>query len=381
MGAGTLGIAVVGAGFMGDTHTYGYRRIPTLHRPPPLLPDIRVIADVDEDRARDFAGRWGIPAWTTDWREAVEDDAVEIVDICTPPDAHLSIASAAAEAGRVVYCEKPVGRTLAETTAIADAIRDHGALSYIGFNYRWAPAVVLARELVEEGRLGDLHEIHVRYQSSPWSDPLRPWSWKFDRSVGGGGALHDQGTHALDMARFLVGDVARVCGYTATVVPARPDPDDPAAMKDVENEDVWAVTVEFDSGVYGTLHGSRVAPGTLTEFGFDLYGSQGAARWSIRHLNELELYERSSDGLDGFRTIRLGPEHPHHGDHVPRRGHSISFNDLKAIEIKSLLEDLAAGRPPRPDMEDALAVAQIMEAIPERTWVDLTTSRRERNTR
>lgn len=366
-----LGIALVGTGFMGDTHTYAYRRIAALRAPPPLLPDLRIVADIDGAAAESFARRWGVPRWTTDWESALEDRHVKLIDICTPPDFHSSIGVAAAEAGLHVYCEKPVGRDVSETGRLAAAVRREGVSGYVGFNYRWVPAVVLAKQLVTEERLGRLAELHIRYQSSRFSDPHYPWSWKFDRSVGGGGALSDQGSHAFDMARFLAGEISSVCGFTDTVIKERPDPENPGSAKAVENEDVWAAQVVFDNGAFGTLHGSRIAAGTLTEFGFDLYGSRGAARWTIRHMNELEVYESDRDGLDGFRTIRIGPEHPFHGRHVPRRGHSISFNDLKAIEIGELLEALAAGRDPRPDMEDALAVAKIVDAIPSRRWVSI----------
>lgn len=367
----TLGIALIGTGFMGDTHTYAYRRVAALREAPPLVPDIRVVADIDGAAAEAFACRWAIPAWTTHWESVLEDARVEMVDICTPPDFHSSIGAAAAAAGRHVYCEKPVGRDVSETRVLAEAVRREGVLGYVGFNYRWAPAVVLAGQLVDEGRLGDLAELHIRYQSSRFFDPQMPWYWKFDRSVGGGGALSDQGSHAFDMARFLAGEISSVCGFTGTVIKERPDPERPGLTKPVENEDVWAAHVVFESGAFGTLHGSRIAAGTLTEFGFDVYGSRGAARWSIRHLNELEVYEQHKDGLDGFRTIRIGPEHPFHGHYVPRRGHSISFNDLKAIEIADLMEALATGREPRPNIDDALAVARIVDAIPQKTWISL----------
>ena len=373
MGTGRpkLGIALIGAGFMGDTHAYAYRRVAALRAGPPLVPDPRVVADIDGAAAKEFARRWRIPAWTTDWESVLEDGGVELIDVCTPPDFHAVIGVAAAEAGIHVYCEKPVGRDVSETSLLAGAVRRAGVFGYVGFNYRWAPAVRLAKELVADGRLGDLAELHVRYQSSRFSDPELPWYWKFDLSVGGGGALSDQGSHAFDMARFLAGEISSVCGFTETVIKERPDPEKPGLTKAVENEDVWAAQVLFGNGAFGTLHGSRIAAGTLTEFGFDVYGSLGAARWTIRHLNELEVYERDKDGLDGFRTIRIGPEHPFHGDYVPRRGHSISFNDLKAIEINGLMEALAAGREPRPSIDDALAVARIVDAIPHRRWVSL----------
>jgi len=185
---GKLGIAVIGTGFMGDTHTYAYRRVATLRAAPPLVPDVRIVADIDGAAAEAFARRWGIPAWTTDWESALEAGGVELIDICTPPDFHSIIGAAAAEAGMHVYCEKPVGRDVSETRFLAGAVRREGVFGYVGFNYRWAPAVRLAKELVVNGRLGELAELHVRYQSSRFSDPQIPWYWKFDRSVGGGGA-------------------------------------------------------------------------------------------------------------------------------------------------------------------------------------------------
>ncbi len=368
-----IGVAIVGAGFMGDTHAYGYRRVRSLRVPPAVLPNVRTIVDIDARAARSLAARWGVPEWSTDWEGVVADDGIDLVDVCTPPDVHREIGVAAAEAGKSVYCEKPVGRNVGETAALAAAIRDGGVFGYVGFTYRWTPAVVLARSLIAGGRIGEIREIHFGYQSSPWADENRIWTWRFAAGVGGGGALADQGSHAFDMARFLVGEVSRVSGYTRIAVRQRPDPDAvaPGAMLEVENDDQWAAFVEFRNGAYGTLHGSRVAHGTATEFGFEAYGALGALRWNIQRMNELEIYETCDDALDGFRTVRIGPEHPIHGDYVPRRGHSVGFNDLKAIEIAGLLTALAEGRSPEPSMEDALSVARIVDAVPLRQWVDL----------
>ena len=370
-----LGVAIVGAGFMGDTHAYGYSRMHSLRAPPPVLPNIRTVIDVDPEAAQALAARWNVPEWSTDWEAAVTDEAIDLVDICTPPDMHREIGVAVAAAGKNVYCEKPVGRNGDETATLAAAIRANGVFGYIGFTYRWTPAVVLAKSLIVEGRIGEIYEIHFGYQSSPWADANRVWSWKFATDLGGGGALADQGSHAFDMAQFLVGDVARVSGYTRIAVSRRPDPDAtvPGAMREVENDDQWAAFVEFTNGAYGTLHGSRIAHGTATEFGFEAYGALGALKWNIQRMNELEIYESRDDTLDGFRTVRLGPEHPIHGDYVPRRGHSVGFNELKAIEIHGLLTALAEGRVPEPSMEDALLVARIMDAVPLRKWVDLKT--------
>ena len=368
-----LAVAIVGAGFMGDTHAYGYRRVRSLRAPPAVLPDLRKVIDIDAGAARSLAARWNVPEWSTDWETVVADDDIDLVDICTTPEVHKEIGVAAAEAGRNVYCEKPVGRNVDETAALAAAIRAGRVFGYVGFTYRWTPAVVLAKSIIEEGRIGEVREIHIGYQSSPWADENRVWSWKFAKGLGGGGALADQGSHAFDMARFLVGDVARVSGHTRIAVAHRPDPDasEPGAMREVENDDQWAAFVEFVNGAYGTLHGSRVAHGTATEFGFEIYGATGALKWNIQRMNELEIYESRPDALDGFRTVRLGPEHPIHGDYVPRRGHSVGFNELKAIEIRGMLTAVAEGRSPRPSMEDALAVARIVDTVPLRTWVSL----------
>ena len=370
-----LGVAIIGAGFMGDTHAYGYRRVCSLRARPGVVPNVRVVVDIDAGAARSLAARWGVAEWSTDWEGVVGDDGIDLVDICTSPDVHWDIGVAAAGAGKGVYCEKPVGRDVGETAALAAAVRAGGVFGYVGFTYRWTPAVVLARRLIVGGRIGEVREIHFGYQSSPWADENRIWTWRFAKDVGGGGALADQGSHAFDMARFLVGEVSRVSGYTRIAVPLRPDPDAtvPGGMREVENDDQWAAFVEFVNGAYGTLHGSRVAHGTATEFGFEVYGALGALRWNIQRMNELEIYEGREDALDGFRVVRIGPEHPIHGDYVPRRGHSVGFNELKAIEICGLLTALAEGRTPEPSMEDALSVARIVDAVPLRKWVDLKT--------
>ena len=204
---------------------------------PTSIPNIRLVVDIDGSAAEAFAHRWGIRAWSTDWQEAITYNGIDLIDICTPPDMHAPIGVAASESKLHVYCEKPVGRNLSETRELADAVSKNGVHGYVGYNYRWAPAVVLAKQRVADGQLGTIHDLHVRYQAGAWADPRREWSWRLGRSVGGGGALADQGSHAIDLAQFLAGDVKRVCGYAETRIHVRPDPGNPNLNREVENDD------------------------------------------------------------------------------------------------------------------------------------------------
>src|SRR5215207_9221339 len=237
---------------MGSIHARAHTLVRQVFPEAAAHPELRVVADIDGPAAERAAFKHGIPRWTADWRDAIADPAVELVDISVPPFLHQQIATAAAQLGKHVYCEKPVGRTLEEGLAIQAAIHQAGVQSFIGLNYRWAPAVQYARELIRSGRLGET------------------FTWRFSREAAGAGALADLGAHVFDMARYLAGDIAEVCGMTQTTVPTRPDPTRPEGQQQraVDNDDSFAALVTFASGATGILEASRVATGCRADFEF-----------------------------------------------------------------------------------------------------------------
>src|SRR4051794_36693540 len=229
----TIGVAIIGTGFMGSIHARAHTLVRQVFPELGAFPELRVVADIDGPAAERAAFKHGIPRWTTDWRDAIADPAVELVDISVPPFLHQEIATAAAKLGKHVYCEKPVGRTLDEGLAIQAAIHESGVQSFIGLNYRWAPAVQYARELIQAGKLGEIRNVRIAFRTDASAGPIgTTFTWRFSREAAGAGALADLGAHVFDMARYLAGDIAEICGTTSISVPTRRDPTRPEGQQD-----------------------------------------------------------------------------------------------------------------------------------------------------
>jgi predicted dehydrogenase len=365
-----IGIGLIGTGFMGSIHARAYRSVPWIFPDAAAQPEVRVVADLRLEDARAFARRFGIPEWTDDWRALVGRSDVELVDVCTPPSLHLAIASEAAAAGKHVYCEKPVGRDLDETTAIWEAVRRAGVASFVGFNYRMAPAVMLAHELISGGRIGRVHQVKASFRTVFGGSLQAPWSWRFSREQAGPGSLADQGSHVFDLALHLAGPIARICGTTSITIPERPDPSRPGAMRRVDNDDAFAALAEFANGATGLLDSSRVATGSRGELTFDVVGSQGALRWDFRRMNELRVcFADSPEAEQGFTTIQTGPANWPYGRFIPSPL-GLGYADTKVIEAYRVVEALAKGEVISPSIGDVLAVARLIDAVQRGSWVE-----------
>ncbi len=373
--ARTVGIGLIGTGFMGGVHARAYRSAPWIFPEAAAQPEIRVVADLRLEDARAFAERFGIPEWTDDWRTLLDRADVAVVDITTPPALHQRIATAAAAAGKHVYCEKPVGRGLDETTAIWEAVREAGVASFVGFNFRLAPAVLLAHEIVSGGRIGRLRQVKVSFRSNYDYDPDHPtpWRWRFGREEAGAGALADLGSHTFDLARHLGGPIARVCGMTSITVPERADPDPAArgATRVVDNDDSFAALVHFANGATGIVEGSRVAIGSRGDLRFEVVGSHGAVRWRMPRMNELQVcFAATPEAEQGFTTIQTGPANPPFGQFIPSPL-GLGYADTKVIEVHRMVEAVAKGETISPNLDDMLAVARLIDAVQRGGWVEI----------
>lgn len=374
-----IGVGVIGMGWMGEVHSRSYRTIPDRFHGAGIQPRLVVCADPVEQRAKAAEERFGFARSTTDWRAVLADPDVEVVNIAAPNSLHLEVVRAAAEAGRHIFCEKPVGRDPEETVAAVDAARRAGVLTFVGYNYRWAPLVQHTRQLIADGRLGDITHYRGRFLNGYAGDPHGMLSWRFDREQGLG-TLSDLMVHAIDMAHMLAGPITHVTSDRETFIRDRPaatpgqgthydvgTADDPRGP--VTNEDYVSALVRFAGGARGTLEACRVITGSACDMAFEIHGTRGAVRWTMERMNELEVYLRDGANVadEGYTTLLSGPAHPYHRHFNPGWGVNLGYDDLKVIEAHTFLESVVSGVQGEPGFAEALAVATVQQAIV-RSW-------------
>jgi len=369
-----VGIGVVGMGWMGEAHSRAYRLVADRFADRGISARLVACADVDAGRAEAARARFGFERATTDWRGVVDDPAVEAISITAPNARHLAVIRAAIEAGKHVNCEKPVGRTPEETLEAAQLARAAGQITFVGYNYRWAPIVQHAASLIAAGALGELTHYRGRFLNGYASDPDGVLSWRF-LAEQGYGTLSDLLSHAIDMAHLLAGPVDEVVGSRETFIRTRPlprsggthydtaSPDDPRG--EVTNEDYVGALVRFRSGARGTLEACRVITGSQCDLAFEVHGTRGALAWSFERMNELRYFRRDAGSpMETGWTIELsGPAHPFHRAFNPGWGVGLGFDDLKVIEAAQFLQGMVSGVQGPPGFEDAAAVARVQQAI------------------
>lgn len=352
----SLGVAVIGAGMAGKAHAAAYRAASTLYKP--TLPAIRLvsIADINEELGTETAARFGFERHDTDWRAIVEDDSIDVVSVVVANFLHREIVEALLAAGKHVLCEKPLSDSIEDARAMAQAAREaanRGVLARIGYSFRRAPGIAFIRELVQSGRLGEILHFSGRYWTDYACRPDAPMSWRYQGGPGSG-ALGDVGSHLSYVAEFISGDVVEVSGGRFhTSITERPKPLGAVVghtrgnvsdeMAPVENEDYAAFSARFEHGV-GTLEVSRVAAGHPTSLMFEVFGSNGAARWDQRHPGEVQvILHDEDDALAGYRTVQLGPAHPGFagGWAMDAPGVGVGQNDLFVHQTRAFLEEVA----------------------------------------
>ena len=349
---------------MGKAHAIALGSIATVFPDVPA-PGREILVDAHRSRAQKHAKAWGFHRATDDWLSACLAPDVDVVDICTPNHLHREMALAAISAGKHVYCEKPLGLDGAEAASLVLAAKEAGVKTAVGFNYACNPMMRLARSIIDSGELGEPVNFRGSYQEDYLSDPQAPFGWRCARETAGSGALNDLGSHLIHLAHFLVGRLQRVFGHLTTVYGQRPGPDG-RGWREVENEDMAQVLLQFESGIAGTFEISRVATGRKCGLSFRLTASRGALEFDQERMNELRVY-RAADrsGQAGFQTILAGPEHADYGNFCPAPGHGLGINDLKVIELRNVLAGIAHDWAIEADFEAGWRVQAVIDAIEE----------------
>ena len=358
--AGSPGVAVIGYAFMGKAHSHAWRNVAALR---PGAPGVRqqVLVGRDADAVAAAAGQYGWTESATDWREVLDRDDIDIVDVCVPGHLHAEVAIAALEAGKHVIAEKPLANTMAEAekmVATAKAARERGVHSMVGFNYRRVPALALAQRHIAEGRLGDVRQVRVSYLQDWLADDAAPMTWRLRRELAGSGALGDLASHAVDQVRFLLGqEVTAVNAITHTFVPQRTGADGP---EEVTVDDAAWGTLRTDGGAVVSLEVTRMATARKNALGIEVYGSNGALRFDLESLNHLDV---CLDGADSFsRELVTEQDDPYIDGWWPP-GHVLGWDATFTNQAADFLAALAAGREPTPSFEDGIAVQRVLAAI------------------
>ena len=360
-----IGVGLVGYKFMGRAHSNAYRQVGRFFDLK-LSPRLRAICGRDEAGVKDAAATLGWENYETDYRRLLERDDVGLVDVVTPGNTHHEIAIAALEAGKHVLCEKPLANTLEEASEMLDAARTAGTINMVCFNYRRAPAVQLAKKLIDEGMIGEIRHWRAVYLQDFILDLKLPLIWRLRKEVAGSGALGDLGAHLVDLAHFLVGSITGVVGTAETFIRERPleEASGGAESGEVTVDDAVAFLARFENGAMGTFEATRLAPGRKNHNSFEINGSGGSLIFDLERMNELRVYfEDDPPAVRGFRTVLVTePEHPYVGAWWPP-GHILGYEHTFVHTIKDLLDGIAAGENPLPTFEDGYRCQAVLDAV------------------
>jgi predicted dehydrogenase len=371
-----LNVGLIGAGFMGKAHSLAYVAMPMFFWPAPATPVRKTIVDVSDSIAAEAAQRFGFEKSTSDWRSVVEDPEIDIIDIATPNHLHAEIAIAAAAAGKHIISEKPLARSGDEAKTMYDAVKNAGIVHMVAFNYRRTPAVALAKKYIEEGAIGDILNFRGTYLQDWSADPDGPLSWRFQKSIAGSGSLGDIGTHVVDMARFLCGEITQVNTQLKTWVKTRPlqaggvdklgasTKDSTAPRGEVDVDDEVLSLLEFQNGAIGSLEATRNAHGRNNFLTFEIHGTIGSIYFNYERRDELQVaFANDQADRKGFRTVYTGPAHPYGEGLWPIPALGIGYGETKIIETYDFVKAIMEGGEVSPNFKDGYQINLIADAM------------------
>ena len=355
----TLNIAMVGYGFMGRAHSNAFQQASKFFDLPFNL-NLKTICGRNQENLERMARQWGWEETAASWEDAVNREDIDIVDICTPNYLHEPIAIAAAKAGKMVLCEKPLANSVAEAERMTESARN--VLTLVWFNYRRVPAVALARQLIEQGKVGKSYHYRALYLQSWGMDPADPGAWRFNPSEAGSGVLGDLLSHSLDLATWLNGPISDLCAHVYTFAQGR------------RVDDAVTVMAQFSNGSIGTFEATRFATGNLNRNSFEINGSKGSIEFDMEKMNQLTVFDMG-DALPvqgGHDIMVTGPGHPYVGNFWPP-GHIIGYEHTFISTLVDFLRSVAAGEQFHPNFADALETQRLLEVVQEshrrRSWV------------
>jgi len=361
-----IGVGMMGYAFMGKAHTNAFKKLPYMVYPPPAIPKLIAIAGRNEESVKEAAKRYGYATYYTDWKQLILDDRIQLFDNGGPNDAHAEPCIAAARAGKHILCEKPLARNAKEAAEMLEAVEKAGVVHMVAHNYRFVPAIRLARDLIESGKLGQIYHFRAVYLQEWIMDPNFPFVWRLDRKISGSGALGDLGSHIIDLARFLVGEPRKVSAMAKTFIKQRPLPGGGSA--EVTVDDAFVSLVEFENGAMGTLEASRFCAGRKNHQVLEINGANGTIIFDLERLNELQVFWKDEQPREtqGFHNVLVSESYHPFWQHWWPQGHIIGWEHTFVHEIAHLLDAIVNKKPVAPygaDFLDGYKNAVICDAI------------------
>ena len=368
----TLNVAIIGTKFMGKAHSNAWSSAPKFFDLP-LKPVLKAACGQDVQATQEFAAKWGWESIESDWRKVVERPDIGIIDVCTPTYLHKDIVVAAAQNGKHIFCEKPVALNFAQAKEMYEAAEKAGVLHYLNHNYRRTPAIAYAKYLIESGKIGQIFHWRGAYLQDWITDPNFPLTWHLRKETAGAGPHYDLNSHSVDLARYLVGEVAAVTAMLKRFISSRPLPGAGAGTfkagegggetGEVTVDDAAFMLAEFENGALGAFESSRFASGRKNYNYFEIYGSKGSLAFDLERMNELQYLDLANPADEqGFRTILVtNASHPYMAAWWPP-GHIIGYEHVFTHAVADFLKALDKGVPITPNFADGMRIMQVLEA-------------------
>lgn len=381
-----INIGMVGYKFMGKAHSNAYRALPMFF-PESLKPNMKMICGRNAEAVAAAADQFGWEEYASDWKELLSREDIDLIDINAPSNAHKDIAVAAAKAGKHLYCEKPLALTLEDAREMLEAAETADVKHMVGFNYRFTPAVMLAKKLIDEGRLGEIHHFRAWFLQDWIVDPSFPLVWRLQQEIAGSGAHGDLNAHLIDLAHYLIGDISEVVGMSETFIKERPLPDETGGLSATSGKtaETGPVTVDdatlflarFENGALGSFEATRFATGHRSTNSFEINGSKGSVIFDFERMNELQVYfSEDKEDVQGFRRVMAtDPAHAYSDAWWPA-GHPLGYEHTFTHAFVEFLTAIQENRQPVPNFSDGVKCQQVLEAVElsvkERKWVDVS---------
>jgi len=361
-----LNVGIIGYGFMGRTHSNAYRRVANFFDVP-YTPVLKTICGLEEKEAKAFADRWGFESYVTDWRKVIDDKNIDIVDICVPNNYHAELAIAAAQAGKMIICEKPLARTGAEAEPMVKAVEKAGVPNMVSFNYRRIPAVTMAKQLIDSGRLGRIFHYRANFLQDWTISAKVPQggmaTWRLDVKAAGSGVTGDLLAHCIDTALWQNGPITSVCAMTETFVKERMNVDT-GKVAPVGIDDACTFFCRFGNGSMGNFESTRYARGHKALYTFEINGEHASIAWDLHDLNRLSYFDhRDESTVRGWRTIHVTDGDMPYMSHWWVPGLCIGYEHSFVHQLAEFMENAAKGQPTAPTFRDALATQYVCDAV------------------